>query len=352
MTTKRQQAWGIIILLLSCVALLERLCQPTTYMTCREIAPYFEETLELRWGRFKYWSSSDADDGRGPTYPLRGSYVTNGDTIALQCEGIPSDYASRTLDRINGVPVLWRKDGLAAWRNQREIFPYGVLIRTSISFIPFMPAPRPTIRILGAPDSSGIHNSPEHERSATVVSEVELLLDLSRMGESDSSEEYLERRRRYKLEIQKIRINLTPKIVSQLIGCMDAKNSRSAEADRALADLFLGFGKDQESRAGDKEEDRARRLEMLIDSLAFARDRQALEKALITLLRFENIQTISLEIPRAGVRLRIEVYKGILTMGSGNLEGSLKQPISPNWEAEISDITSACQDWLRQRIKK
>ena len=114
------------------------------YRTCREVAPYFGEDLELSRGSFSYWSYSDAGGDSDPG-PISGSYVVEGNRLVLSHPSFIEGSQVRFQDRLGGVPVLWRKDGWELWQEKGQIHPYGVLIRADRPLLPFLRPHRPSL---------------------------------------------------------------------------------------------------------------------------------------------------------------------------------------------------------------
>lgn len=118
------------------------------YTMFEEVAGYSGETIELKGGRFRYWFYSDvAIAGKmGPKYPLTGTYQQTGNLIHLD---YPDIYTKeRTLEDINGVPVLLRDDALKDWRDEGRVGAYGVLIRVNDPIVGKKPPVRPSTSAL------------------------------------------------------------------------------------------------------------------------------------------------------------------------------------------------------------
>jgi hypothetical protein len=92
-----------------------------TYTMCRDVSGFSGETIELKGGRFRYWFYSDA----GPSHESSGYYQLAGNVLTFE----DSTIEARTSAVVNGVPVLWRDDGLSLWQKKGRIQPYAVLIR-------------------------------------------------------------------------------------------------------------------------------------------------------------------------------------------------------------------------------
>ena len=119
------------------------------YSLCEEVSGFSGEILELRNGTFRYWFYSDVVTGHEPTYPLTGSYGLSGSTLTLGHSDIYSN--NRTLDVVNGVPVIWRNDGLAAWTKDRKIHAYAVLIKVDGVIEASPRLKRPSIALIKCP---------------------------------------------------------------------------------------------------------------------------------------------------------------------------------------------------------
>ena len=77
--------------------------------------PYNKEIIELKNGRFRYWSSSDMKTNFDPSYPLTGRYEFSDGILLLKHAKI---WKPRWRFRIfKGVPTLWSKTALEFWRS-------------------------------------------------------------------------------------------------------------------------------------------------------------------------------------------------------------------------------------------
>ena len=97
------------------------------YTTCKEIAKYTNETVELKNGKFRYWFYYDAKTNTSITYPLAGEYHISGSTLILDHPDIHD--AKRTIAKSNGIDVLWRNDGLGVWQKEGRPVPFAVMLR-------------------------------------------------------------------------------------------------------------------------------------------------------------------------------------------------------------------------------
>lgn len=99
------------------------------YRSPAEISDFSGTTLELKHGKFRYWFYSDVRSGNEPEYPLTGDYTFQNGEVALSHEQV--NQRLWTVDVVHGIPVLWRDDALKAWKEERKIYDYGVLIWTA-----------------------------------------------------------------------------------------------------------------------------------------------------------------------------------------------------------------------------
>lgn len=119
------------------------------YGMCGEVAPFMGETIELSYGRCRYWVYSDVKFGDEPAYPLVGTYTVANDRLLLRLPGNRfAKLDSRTIGQVNGIRVLWRDDGLALWKEKREIHPYSVLLQVGTMMEAQNPFGRPSIERL------------------------------------------------------------------------------------------------------------------------------------------------------------------------------------------------------------
>jgi hypothetical protein len=115
------------------------------YSMCIEVARHSGETIELKSGKFRYWFYSDVRRSNEPEYPLEGNYRIKGSTLILDHERIHDK--KRLIARVNGIPVLWRDDGLEVWVKSGEFHPYAILLYVGKDANPPFEQ-RPSIEIL------------------------------------------------------------------------------------------------------------------------------------------------------------------------------------------------------------
>lgn len=122
------------------------------YITCREVAGYYGERLELSRGTFRYWTYSDfVVPGQVQVmYPLTGTYDIEGERLILNHAAFKGEDRIRIMDRLNGVPVLWpvgfREHYLE--KGKEGINYYALMIRADRALLPFLPPRRPSLKIL------------------------------------------------------------------------------------------------------------------------------------------------------------------------------------------------------------
>jgi hypothetical protein len=307
-----------------------------TYQLCEEVTGYSGEKLELKDGRFKYWFYSDVRTGEEPTYPLSGTYTIEGTTLKLNHAKIWN--SERTFDKINGVDVIWREDGLAHWKTSKRIHPYAVLIRSTDS------DRRPSINLLKSKEMTDRERREYEERHTDKPNEIRALLRAFTSKQDPD-------RTAYKKELEKARKDLNPKVPAQLVGLMGYDGALATEAKLILEEFYQG------SILGDEEppfkkgtDDHFRALETLIDAFAAATDQNALESALLVFLRAAFLNEIDLTIPEGGVRIRLEVIKNGFKSSSTTLRGP-NAPKSWRWDDRMVKIIPACQKWAREQIQ-
>jgi len=121
-----------------------------TYCTAHEIAGFSGTVLELKAGKFRYWFYSDVGDGQ-PKYPIAGAYLFQDGKLTLNHEHVPQQIWFA--DLVNGVPVLWRPDGLKSWQQDKRIHDYGVLIKVEGGVTNADTVARPSIKVLYAAEN-------------------------------------------------------------------------------------------------------------------------------------------------------------------------------------------------------
>lgn len=309
------------------------------YLMCREVQGFSGETLELKNGRFRYWFYSDVVTGNEPAYPLTGSYSLSGSTLQLNHPGISDP--KRTLAVVNGVPVLWRADGLDLWTKEERLHPYGVLLRVEGQTGDPLEAARPSLTSLKSAKLQDRDRSEYENRYKEQPEEVRTLL----RARSHRPDPHLDA---YRKEIARARIRPDPKLLRQLVALMGHGSPTAIDANSILEDLFQSgwLIKEQPPFL----ENPVARKEVFLDLIAAldrAPDRWALENALLVFLRASGIQKIDLLVPETGHRIKLEARPSGSTGGS---EGTSVDDIY--WVKSMSKVVPACQIWMRAQLAK
>jgi len=304
------------------------------YMTCDEVFGYFQETIELEQGHFRYWMNSDSGDPTNvPDYPLSGTYKITDNKVLFETK----DIKERTFSVFNGVPVLWREDALELWNDKKRIHRYGILIRVGdVPKVPLFPEP-PSIYLVYTEEMRSQEKKDFEERFNDLQNPARDLLRAYTMEED--LEEYTER-------IRKIRASVDPMILRQLVGLMARKSGISTEAGIILTKIFLPdrIHTPEEPPFKGRPKDLKAALTLLIDALSAAEDRRALESTLIIFLRASATEKIDLII--AGVHVRVEARPdGSNVFGSKSLQLG-----DPSWKDVMPAVTGACQEWMRKQV--
>jgi len=123
------------------------------YTTPDEISGFSGTVLELKGGHFRYWFYSDVSLPDSPKFPLTGKYDQQGDKLIL--DNAQVNQSEWFLETVNGIPVLWRDDGLRHWRDEKKIYDYGVLIKTEGTVTIEGEIARPSVDELRSPNKRG-----------------------------------------------------------------------------------------------------------------------------------------------------------------------------------------------------
>lgn len=322
------------------------------YVTCRQVAVFSGTILELEGGRFRYWFYTDVRriGEKKPRYPLQGTYTVQADRLTLVHErDIQSEWS---FDVIRGVRVLWRDDGLSLWRREKRVHPYAVLIHTGDAPAKkerWQRTARPSVKVLYDEEMIQREKREYEGRYKDQPEPVRTLLRArSLRGDADMST--------YTAEVRRARSLMNPELPKQLVSLMGFKSHYSIDANSILEDLYFQTWliKDQPPFVNSKE-DRLRALGMLVDALSLAKERSALEKALVVFLRASGVNRIKLDVPGAGVRVLISygVYgRGSCSYASGTLPGSGVRPKTSDWRGEMWLVSYACQLWCRRQLRE
>lgn len=292
------------------------------YTLCREAAGYSGETLELKDGRFRYWFYSDVEEKDTPDYPLSGAYTVSGDVVVLDHSRIRSSRRTRAV--VNGHPVLWRDDGLKLWSENRKIHPFAVLLRTDDA------ANRPSIDLLKDEENRMRERQAYATRFDGRPEPMRTLLR-AYTQEGDAIDAYVK-------AVTAARASPAPDLVAQLVAALGEPD---VPADSVLQDLYLPtfFMKTAPPFMADPEA-RTKALEALVDALAGASTRTALEQTLLIFCRIANVPRMDLDIPDAGVRIVLEPLPndGARYDSRGSFD-------------RLAKIIAACQAWMRERVR-
>lgn len=307
------------------------------YTMCSEVSGYSGETVELKDGKFRYWFYSDVSTGKEPAYPLTGTYTVNGTTLTLDHADIYSK--DRTLAVVNGMRVLWRKDGLDLWQKEKRLHPYAVLIYLDGVKEGSAHPKRPSLDLLTTQEMRDRDKKEHEERYVDLPAEARALFR-ARTTEGDRNMDT------YKAAIAKARVQPDPKLVAQLVALSNSKRDRIA-ARSILGELYgpSFLIKDQPPFAKDPAT-RKLALEALIDSLGSAADRYCLEAAILVFLRASDTHKIDLEVPEAGITIRMSVQgqDGYTSDSQGTQVGDIQ------WKQVIDKLIPACQKWMRSQL--
>lgn len=302
------------------------------YTMCSDVAGYSGETLKLQNGRFQYWFYSDVVGGDEPQYPLSGTYRVKRDQLILDLPKIHRPV--RTIDRVNGVPVLWREDGLKLWKAEGRIHPYAVLIRVHREWDNDY---RPRLEALYTAEMRAREEREYEERYRDQPLPVRGLLRASTLRNDPDLAEYL-------AEIRSARTRLTPELVGGLVRLMGHESRENVQAQTILERLYLKtWPIEEEPPFAKSDAERKKALSVLIDAFAAAPERSALESVVMIFLRASGTPSIDLAVPDAGVRVRLE------PLPNGGGQYASEGP-DPAWKSVLTKVVAACQAWARERI--
>jgi hypothetical protein len=151
----------------------------------------------------------------------------------------------------------------------------------------------------------------------------------------------------YKKEIGAAREQPDPKLVGQLVGLIHRNSAASIQGRSILEDLYQEsflirpeppFLKDPAARR--------KALGTLIDALASAKDRSALEDTVMLFLRVTGVARIDLEVAETGHRIKLSPLPN--GGGSYGSEGSAADDV--DWLKSMPKLIPACQKWMRAQL--
>jgi hypothetical protein len=317
------------------------------YKTCEEVSGFSGEILELKEGRFRYWFYTDVITGREPAYPLSGTYRIKGNTLVLKHPDVPDN--ERLIDILNGVHILWRDDGLAYWRKERQIQPYAVLIHIPEARANDVSA-RPSVDLLYTNEMRERRARRSEQLFADQPARLRAIFRALRTRSSDPGlNEYFR-------EIIRVRTEPNPEVLGQLVGLLGDSSGLNIEAEDILSNILLplpplpGVPDDKLPK-----DDLHRLLMKLIDAFSSARDSRALQYAIMIYLEASEVHKIDLTIGEAGVRITLEFSDG--PEGAKNyrfaceeLVGSPNRPRDETWSEKMNIVIPMCQKWAREHL--
>lgn len=313
----------------------EQVAAPEGVFTmCREVEGYSGETIELKGGTFRYWFYSDAGTDSA-TYPLTGSYCFSGSVLTLNHPSIHRP--TRSYQVVNGVPVLWRDDGLALFQKEERFQPYAVLIRVEGEDGDPAPEFRPSISLLKSAELKK-REAMEYENRYSDATPACRALLRARTFQNDPDLVA------YRKEILRAREKMDAALIGGLVARMGTETAAHVEASMTLRDLFEAPFADTGTKR--------KALACLRDGLASAKDRYGVEEPLLVFLRAAGIRTIDLAIPEAGVRLKLEILPSGYSSDCGAIDGRAGKPKTWKWTDEIKDVIPAVQKWMSSQLEE
>ena len=305
------------------------------YTMCREVAGFSGETIELKGGKFRYWFYSDA--GGGPS-SRSGAYSISGNQVKFDDASLAKE--PRTFAIVNGVAVLWRDDGLKLWESEQRIHPYAVLIRLEGTSAPPARGQLPSIELLKTSEVKEREKTHHEERFNDLPQELRSLM----RAKTDRAN-----RQPYKEEMARARAKPDPKLVSQLVSAMGRDSRISVEAAMTLEAVYAEtYGYQGQPGWTQEAGSRKKALDALIDGIAAAPDRNALEGAVMVFLQSSGAGALRLGIPETPLQVRLEYRKdGTKVYGS---EGTPVDDIE--WHKFMPKVIPACQNWMREQLPK
>jgi hypothetical protein len=314
------------------------------YTMCRDVAGFSGETIELKGGKFRYWFYSDVQTGAEPAYPLSGSYRISGNALTLDHHQIHDPV--RTFAVVNGIQVLWRKDGLEGWEKDQRIHPYAVLIRVEGTSGDPSPDQRPALSTIKSANLQERDKKEYEERYKDQPPEVRPLL----RARSQRPDPNLDG---YKAELRKAQDFLSPSLIRQLVALIGWHSRELIPAKSILADLYGGgFLLKKDASFLNDPEKRRRALECLIEGIDAARDRYGVEEPLLVFLQATGTPGIKLTIPEAGVHIRLTVHPSGYSSDCGAIDVHASKPKTVQWTDEIPIIIPVVQKWMREQLAK
>jgi hypothetical protein len=156
----------------------------------------------------------------------------------------------------------------------------------------------------------------------------------------------------YKAELTRVRSELNPRLVAQLVALLGYDSRNGIEARMILEDLYTKtWLVDEDPPIMQSEETLREALTVLVDALGSARDRNALEHTLMLFLQVAGVGELEVDIPSVGVRVALRYENGAQSYGSGSVPGAETRPSTYRWEEEIDVVAAACQEWCRQQLR-
>ena len=304
--------------------------------------PYDWTILELHQGQFRYWFYSDCITP-GKKNPVTGTFAKQGDLVVLDHEEFPSGSKRYVAKTIKGVFGLWTEKGLKEWQTGVQVIwpamlvrvadsPYAKDIPDSIeSWDPPKDFTYPSIQSLFDAEAVNKYWAKEKEKHEARYNDIPeplrtLLREKTRRDDGDLVH--------YKQAIERIQKNLDPILIKQLVKTM-GRGQHQVTSPQVLKDIFLpssllpdqpAFQKDDQSRL--------QALTILVDSMQYARDQQALQPMLLVFLEASGVNTMKLE-AGDGQTIKISKKDGTSSYNSFNF---------------TPEIRSECQAWAQSQL--
>lgn len=152
--------------------------------------------------------------------------------------------------------------------------------------------------------------------------------------------------------LHEIRSNPSQDLINQLVQLMSRDTPYNITTSSILEAIYTRSAFFDVPRFRESVEEYRGALDVLINALGQARDRNALMDALLVFLRASAVNRMILDLPEQNVRIDLQIRLNGYTDGSGPIEPLQNTPSRPDWREEISYIAPPCQEWCRRALSE
>jgi hypothetical protein len=313
------------------------------YETCREIAPYQIEQVELIAGNYRYWFWSDITGEREKKFPLVGKYHIKEGRVVL---GAPASKEFH-ISSINSIDVLLTEESREAWTKDKKLLTKGILVYSGRATLDRKMPPAMSKKAL-LTDKQLEESVKAYE--SRYSDQPQPIRDLLRAATSREDGEGAT----FRIQVEKARAALDSEVVNTLVLLMSSEDEVLASLCVWILEcLYLKNEAMEEGPQFAKEkESSSKAVQLLVDAFSRVQNKYALEGVLWTFMGFLGLPKVEFKVIECGVQISLERRPdGLPYWKSSEILDSEVKPHSRFWKNEIGPIAQRCRTWCQTQLK-